>query len=73
MSLLSLTYLPYWVVGVMSWGGDGTWCLVNPANHASRQHSWANRTNEWVRVLCVVLASDPVKVDGKELGELWLN
>lgn len=40
---------------------------------ATNDYSWANKTDEWVRLLCVVLAADPARVEGKELGESWLQ
>ncbi|RKU40128.1 hypothetical protein DL546_000632 [Coniochaeta pulveracea] len=42
-------------------------------------HSWANRTDEWVRIFCVILAANPSQTptgDGKltePLGERWLS
>ncbi|KAI3391574.1 hypothetical protein diail_7066 [Diaporthe ilicicola] len=40
-------------------------------------HALANRTGEWVRLIGVVLAAEPVKIEvageTKELGELWLQ
>lgn len=37
----------------------------------------ANRSGDWVRLICVVLAAEPVKVEvageAKELGESWLQ
>lgn len=37
----------------------------------------ANRSEDWVRLICVVLAAEPVKVEvageAKELGEAWLQ
>lgn len=37
----------------------------------------ANRTGDWVRLICVVLAAEPVKVvvagETTELGEAWLQ
>ncbi|KAK2605423.1 hypothetical protein N8I77_008260 [Diaporthe amygdali] len=40
-------------------------------------HALANRTGEWVRLMGIVLAAEPVKVEAagetKELGELWLQ
>jgi len=36
-----------------------------------------NRTGDWVRMICVVLGAEPVKVEvsgeTKELGEAWLQ
>ncbi|KAL1855827.1 hypothetical protein Daus18300_010901 [Diaporthe australafricana] len=40
-------------------------------------HALANRTGEWVRLISVVLAAEPVKIgvagEARELGESWLQ
>ncbi|KXH38106.1 hypothetical protein CSIM01_04596 [Colletotrichum simmondsii] len=54
--------------------------LLRPGDVAVQRgamHSWANRTNEWVRMIGVVIDAKPSEatVDGKrlELGERWLQ
>lgn len=32
-------------------------------------HAWINRTDQWVRMVFVLLNAEPVAVDGKLLGE----
>ncbi|KAJ9155339.1 hypothetical protein NKR23_g2089 [Pleurostoma richardsiae] len=42
-------------------------------------HAWANRTDKWVRLICVVLAASPARVDvegegeTKQFEERWLQ
>ncbi|KAK1711999.1 hypothetical protein BDP67DRAFT_468143 [Colletotrichum lupini] len=54
--------------------------LLRPGDVAVQRgamHSWANRTNEWVRMIGMVVDAKPSEatVDGKrlELGERWLQ
>ncbi|KAK7457574.1 hypothetical protein Landi51_01707 [Colletotrichum acutatum] len=54
--------------------------LLRPGDVAVQRgamHAWANRTNEWVRMIGMVVDAKPseVTIDGKklELGERWLQ
>lgn len=51
---------------------DGSRTLVGENETVVQQatmHSWDNETDEWARLLCVLVASNKPVVNGKELGK----
>lgn len=47
------------------------WCWEAGAD--IRIHAWHNRSDSWARMIYVLVAAKPVKIDGKELGDVKLN
>lgn len=40
-------------------------------NATCRIHTWHNRSDEWARMVYVLIPAKKIVVDGKNLGEAW--